>query len=91
MPVYAPVPLPFCCAICGAEQMTSPWSKYPRAENPIPPICRYCESTWGRAVGKPNDLNRDKRMIRQISALAEVISCSAHCIQNNHRPPYDRA
>lgn len=91
MAIHPPPPPPFSCVICGKPQMTDPWDKYRGARNPIPPLCVHCEQDWGKAIGGWGDLNRDRRMIRQISALAEVITATAHCIQNGHKHPYARA
>lgn len=91
MPILPDPPPPFCCAICGEDQMTNPWAIVRRASNPIKPICIWCERTWGRGLNGPNDLNPDRRLIRQVSALAAVLSATAHCKQNGHRGPYERA
>ena len=92
MAIYAPPPQPFSCAICHAPQMQNLWEKHLGADSPIPPLCRRCERDWGKAVppGCWHDRNRDRRMIRQISALAEVILATAYCHQNGHRGPYEQ-
>jgi hypothetical protein len=91
MAIYAPPPAPFDCAICLKPQMTSPWDKYLGADSCIPPLCRRCERDWGKAVppGGWQDRNRDRRIIRQVSALAEVLSATAYCKQNGHRGPHE--
>lgn len=93
MAIYAPPPAPFDCAICGSPQMTSPWDKHLGADTPIPPLCRRCERDWGKPVppGGWQDRNRDRRMIRQISALAEILSGTAYCKMNGLGDPYERA
>ncbi len=91
MAIYALPPAPFDCVICGAPQMTSPWDKHRGASTPIPPVCNRCSHDWGKGTGGLGDLNRDRRIIRQVSALAEVISATAYCKMNGHRGPYERA
>lgn len=71
--------------------MTNPWDKYRGAHNPIPPLCTRCEKDWGCGPGGWGDLNRDRRLIRQVSALARVIEVTAYCRQNGHRDPYGTA
>lgn len=86
MTVYASPPHPFFCVICDKPQMTGHWDAYPRANTPIPPLCRMCESLWGRHPH--HDLNRDRRVIRQVAALAEVLRATAYCKQNGHEGTY---
>jgi ribosome-binding protein aMBF1 (putative translation factor) len=88
--IYPDPPAPFDCAICGKEQMRGRWDRYDGAEMNIPPLCRRCEIQWGKAVGGWGDRNRDRRIIRQVSALAEVLLVTAHCKANGHRGPYER-
>jgi hypothetical protein len=92
MAIYAPPPPPFSCAICHAPRMQGTWDKHLGADTPIPPLCRSCERNWGKAVhpGHWQDRNRNRRMIRQISALAEVILATAHCHQNGNRGPHEQ-
>jgi len=71
--------------------MTDPFDKYRGAHCPIPPLCRRCEHDWGASIGGQGDINRDRRLIRQVSALARVITATAYCKQNGHRVPYDAA
>ena len=61
---------------------TNSWWAYRSAEYPIPPLCRNCERTWGKALGGWGDLNRDRRITRQISALAAAIEVEAYRIQH---------
>lgn len=89
MAIYAPPPPPFNCAICSEPQMRSMWENYRGAQSPIPPLCRWCESHWGQG-GDKNSNNRDRRILRQVSALAEVLQATAYCKMNGHRGPYDR-
>ncbi len=93
MTILPDAPHPFRCVICGDEQMANPWAVVRRASNPIPPLCNWCERMWGKGVSGagPNDLNPDRRLIRQVSALAGVLSATAYCMQNGHRGPYERA
>lgn len=91
MTIYPTPPAPFHCAICNRPQMLGLWDKHLGPEMPIPPLCRYCEKYWGKAIGGWGDRKPDHRIIRQISALAAVIEATAHCKLNGHRGPYDRA
>lgn len=91
MAIYAAPPAPFDCVICGKRQMLDIWDKHRGADTVIPPLCMHCEKTFGKSVGGWGDRNRDRRMIRQVSALAEIIICTAYCKQNGHRVPYERA
>ncbi len=90
MPILPDPPAPFCCAICGDEEMTNRWAAIARASNPIPPLCTWCERTWGKGFSS-GELNPARRLIRQVAALAGVLSATAHCHQNGHRGPYERA
>lgn len=81
-------PPPFDCAICGAPQMRGQWDRYRGPDMPIPPLCLRCEKNWGKAVGGWGDRNPDRRLIRQVSALAAAIDATAHCMMNGHRGPY---
>ena len=82
MTIYADPSPPFDCVICGRPQMNSPWDAYPKAYSAIAPICCTCEQGYGRApmigVGRNN---RDHRLIRQVSALAEALARTAYCIE----------
>lgn len=91
MTIHPPPPQPFSCVICGAPQMTDPWSKWRGAANPIPPLCVRCEKDYGKAIGGWGDLNRDRRLIRQIYALATALDTTAYCKQNGYEVPYARA
>lgn len=91
MTVYAPTPQPFTCAICLKPWAPSKWAITWRADMPIPPLCRTCSDDWGTAIGGWQDRNRDRRVIRQISALASAIEVEAYRIQHNMGPLYARA
>lgn len=91
MPIYPDPPHPFDCVICGKPQMRGLWDGNPGADMPISPLCLSCEWVWGKAIGGPGDRNRDRRIIRQVWALADAISATAHCKQQGHRGPYERA
>lgn len=77
-------PAPFKCAICERESSQDRWryaAMYDR-----PPICWSCENEWG--TGQYADLNPDRRTIKQISALAEILKVDAHCIEKGHVRPH---
>lgn len=88
MPILPEPPPPFCCAICGEEQMSNPWAIVRRASNPVKPLCIWCERTWGRG-GSNLDLNPDRRLIRHVYALVSVLLATAYCKQNGHRWPHE--
>lgn len=76
MAVYPNPSEPYCCSICGRE---SPYRwEDPRVQSRAP-LCRHCENDYG--VGPYNDANPDRRIIKQISALAEAIRVDANCIE----------
>lgn len=93
MTIYAAPPPSFDCAICGeaydAEGYWNRWRYGP--DLPIPPLCNSCSHDYGRAIGGPGDRNRDRRIIRQISALAAAIDIEAHRAQRGKGPIYGRA
>lgn len=92
MTLYRDPPAPFDCVICSRPQMQGHWDRFRGPHMPIPPVCNTCEREWGRrADGQQINVKPDQRMIRQIWALASVISATAYCQQNGHRGPYDRA
>jgi hypothetical protein len=86
--ICAPPPEPFACVICGAAQMLSPWDRWRGPDTPIPPLCMRCEKDWGKTIGGWGDRNRDRRLMRHVSALAEVISATAYCKINGLSVPY---
>ena len=95
MTIFPPRPPSFTCAICGEFR---DWSNgrnggprfrwHHAAEFDIPPICRCCEKTWGKGIGGWGDLNRDRRIARQISALAAVLEVEAHRKAHGKAPLY---
>lgn len=89
MTIHAPIQQPFTCAICLKPWARDPWSWGP--DLPIQPLCHRCNMDWGRAVGGFGDRNRDRRIIRQISALAEAISVEAYRAEHKKGPLYGRA
>lgn len=91
MTIYAPPPPPFTCAICCEDWAPRPWMDGWSADLPIPPICTHCNTKWGRAIGGWGDRNRDRRIIRQIAALAAAIDVEAHRAQHREGPLYARA
>ena len=91
MTIYPQRPANFTCAICCKHQdYDSPHGArfYCATEYDIPPLCRHCEKTWGKAIGGWGDLNRDRRIARQISALAAVIEVEAYRSIRNLGPLY---
>lgn len=91
MVIYAPQPQPFTCAICRKPWAADQWSFTWGPDLPIPPLCHRCNMDCGRSVGGIGDRNRDRRIIRQISALAEAISGEAYRAQHKEGPLYGRA
>lgn len=88
MPIYAPPPLPFCCAICGRDYVKPKWGWGP--DLAIPPLCHNCNMTWGKSVGGWGDRTRDRRILRMISALAAAIEVEAYRAQHKEGPLYGR-
>lgn len=88
MPIYAPPPPPFRCAICGDDYVKPSWGWGP--DLPIPPLCGRCNQDWGKAVGGYADRNRDRRILRMIWALAAAIEVEAHRATRNEGPLYGR-
>lgn len=83
MPIYPPTEEPFECAICSAaapRKWESPQMKS-RA-----PLCWRCEQDWG--TGPYGDCNPDRRVLKQISALAECIKVTAYCMDKGYEGPY---
>lgn len=83
MAIYPDKSEPFNCAICHRAQP-------PRWESPQltarAPLCWQCEQDFG--TGPYGDANPDRRVIKQVSALASALSINAHRIQIGERPPY---
>lgn len=65
----------FTCIIC--EREVKGWSPT-GPDMQVKPVCRYCEKTWGRAVMPASGSFRDRRITRQINALAEKLSTEAN-------------
>lgn len=83
MTIYADPSPPFDCVICDSPQMNSPFDVYRRPRDPIAPICWACEQAYGRApITGVGLTNRDHRLIRHVSALAEALSCTAYRIEH---------
>lgn len=95
MTIYPSRPLSFTCAICCENRDWSPASHIRRwwdaREYDIPPVCRSCEKEWGKAIGGWGDLNRDRRITRQIIALAEALQVEAFHVSQGKGPLYGRA
>lgn len=95
MTLYPPRPPSFTCAICNEHRDWSAGHPVRRWENAteydIPPICRSCEITWGRAIGGWGDRNRDRRIAGQIGALARAIETTAYRMQHERAPHHGRA
>ena len=68
MPIYPPKAEPFCCVICD-RVVPDMWESPDRRA--IPPLCFLCEQfEWGAGLFV---MNRDKRLVKQISALANAL------------------
>lgn len=85
MAIYPETPEPFECAIC---HKTCP----PRWQSPqmkdMPPLCWLCEQDYG--TGPFGDPNPDRRIAKQISALAEALTIEAHRNKLGLDPLYGR-
>lgn len=73
MPIYRDVPPPFECVICQ-RQFPLRWSD--PAQRDIPPVCWSCEQM--DSTGSYGDRNPDRRIARQISALANNLEWAAY-------------
>lgn len=61
----------FCCVICGKNANDTLWSR-----DGIPPVCRYCE-TYQTPVPKPFGCFKDRRIARQLFAVAQALDTEA--------------
>ncbi|EEE36697.1 hypothetical protein RKLH11_530 [Rhodobacteraceae bacterium KLH11] len=84
MTIYPERPEPFTCAICLKHCEQDRWKYAPTYDRP--PVCWRCEQDFG--TGQYGDLNPDRRTIKQISALAEVLRCDAYRISIGEGPLY---
>lgn len=72
--MQTPGPPSFDCAICE-RHIENRWPG-PRQIWSLPPVCRYCETTWSARV-VPKGAFRDRRVVAQISALANALESAA--------------
>lgn len=84
MAIYPPQPDPFPCSICGDTTPRSVWRWKDTMTRP--PLCWRCEQDWG--VGQYGDLNPDRRVIKQISALTEALRVDSYRIERGEAPIY---
>lgn len=84
MPIYPPRPAPFDCAICG-ETRPRQWASPDQMDQP--PLCWSCEQ-YGWRQGTVTR-NPDRRLLKQILALAEAIASEANI--QIYRPLHGRA
>ena len=61
----------FSCAICGKDANKDWWSR-----DGIPPVCRWCE-TYQTPTPKPYGAFKDRRINRQLFAIAEALESEA--------------
>ena len=61
----------FTCAICGNDANKSWWSR-----DGIPPVCSWCE-TYQTPVPKPFGAFKDRRINRQLFAIADALESAA--------------
>lgn len=81
MAIYPEAAAPYSCAICG-KSAPYLWED-PRIRS-LPPLCRHCENDYG--VGPYNDASPDRRVIKQIGALAEAIRIDAYNLERGRSP-----
>lgn len=67
-------PEAFDCAICG-HHIDNRWPG-PKSIWSLAPVCRYCEDTFAPPM-PPRGAFRDRRIARQIHALAEALETEA--------------
>lgn len=77
MPRYAETPKPFNCIDCGRAR---PDLWHPAWAVDYPPLCWQCEHRGGHRLG-PVSRNPDKRLIRQIGVLADLLAAEAYRIE----------
>lgn len=76
MPICPPKPTPFVCVICERRQDCQWIGSHP-PNWPEPPICRFCEGTYGRKNLLPNGSYADRRKLNVGAALQEALHCRA--------------
>lgn len=76
-------PEAFDCAICG-HHIDNRWPG-PKQIWSLAPVCRYCEDTWAHPL-PPQGSFKDRRIARQIGALAEALETAAK--HANWRSPH---
>jgi hypothetical protein len=72
----------FDCAICRRPITTYGFNRGPNAQ--IAPVCRYCEGWYGDRPPQSGAF-RDRRIVTQISALANALNSKAHIMMWEHR------
>ena len=92
MTIYPDRPQDFTCAICQCAGVPERW--FHASNYPIPPLCNTCAIDFGcnggHAFGGWGDLNRDRRIARQVSALANALTFEATRIQHPEWYDYGR-
>ena len=83
MPIYRDIPPPFECVICKGA---FPRRWHEPAHRDIPPICWSCEQM--ESNGPYGDRNPDRRLARQISALANCLDVEAYRASKALEPIY---
>mgnify|MGYP000163806410 CR=1 FL=1 len=69
-----PGPPSFDCVICE-RHIENRWPG-PRQTWSLPPVCRYCETTWSGRID-PVGAFRDRRVLAQAGALANALEQTA--------------
>jgi len=87
MSICPDLPEDFTCEICRRFRPKPKWGYSPQSDKP--PICWSCEQEFG--TGAYADLNPDRRINKQISALAEALKIEAHRNQLGMEALYGRA
>jgi hypothetical protein len=65
----------FDCVICGKHIDEGFAAHAPIVS--LKPVCRYCEDVYGRRPGTAGTI-RDRRILRQLSAVGEALDSAAH-------------
>ncbi|MAB00144.1 MAG: hypothetical protein CMN87_12300 [Stappia sp.] len=65
----------FDCVICR-RHISNRWPQHAPTMS-LKPVCQMCETDYGRRCGTAGTI-RDRRILRQLSAVAEALNCAAH-------------
>lgn len=74
----------FTCVICKSHVVeTEHWSFNYMS---VPPLCRWCEHSWGNSTNGTSGSFRDRRIANQIKALAVALEASSARVMHGSEP-----